>query len=94
MLASLDAFHIVWLNSNQATASYCLSPTAVKNHNMVCDLSFLCDTLLMKEGNRHSGFSTLLGQEFLVICHVIPTLFGKNWSGRKLSPSFLSLHTF
>lgn len=31
----------------------------------------------MNEENWHLGFSTLLGQEFLVKCHVITSLFGK-----------------
>lgn len=31
----------------------------------------------MKEENQHEIFSTLLGQEFLVKCHVIASLFGK-----------------
>ena len=31
----------------------------------------------MKEENRYLGISTLLGQEFLVQCHVIASLFDK-----------------
>lgn len=37
----------------------------------------------MKEENRHSGFSTLLGQEFLAKCHVIASLFGKELAWEK-----------
>lgn len=37
----------------------------------------------MKEENQHSGFSTLLGQEFLVECHVIASLFNKKLAREK-----------
>lgn len=37
----------------------------------------------MKEENWHLGFSTLLGQESLVKCHVIASLFGKKQAWEK-----------